>query len=416
MTEGLIVFSTFIVSVLLVDPFFAGGLTKAVFAKGLVYAFGFGSLGFHCLGRAATSPERFSAALREVAAAWWPLILLSLFVIAGSAYGRTVDGVKESFLNLGLGMLFLPLFALAVRSSDHPIATLKWLAAMFVLMALTSLPILLANIHDFHESIFLIVPLGAYLILAPRFSAWRIALGLTLIGLCLFSFKNTTFLLVLLSLFACAGVWLARVAKIKNRLAVVVGAIVVAPLSVLTLVAGGVAWARHRDSLPSGNIPYREEMYSIAWRAFIDSPAWGSAFTDASVVYFKLFQVAQSTQYLPTHSDLLDLLAHGGVIAVALWLLVAKRQFAIAWFAGRTLAAREPGVDLTRHRWLAVLALIQLGAIVTYAINPVMINPVYAYWMWGSAGVMWALHQEIVAPPLPVKATRYTLMQQPAPR
>ena len=279
-------------------------------------------------------------------------------------------------------------------------------------MALSSLPIMVANIHDFHESIFLIVPLGVYLIIAPQFSVWRTVVGLSLIGLCLFSFKNTTFLLVLLSLFACTGVWLARVSKLRDRLAVVVGTLVVVPLSVLALVAGFMAWSRHRDSLPSGNIPYREEMYAIAWRTFLESPVWGSAFTDASVVYFQLFQVAQSTQYLPTHSDVLDLLAHGGVIAVVLWLLVAKRQFAIAWFAGRTLAARQAGVDLTRIRWLAVLALMQLGAMLTYAINPVMINPVYAYWMWGSAGVMWALYQEIVATPLPVKTGRYALMQQ----
>ena len=174
----------------------------------------------------------------------------------------------------------------------------------------------------------------------------------------------------------------------------------------------GVAWWRYRELLPSGNVVYREEMYGIAWRAFLDSPLWGTAFTDASVVYFRLFQVATSTQYLPTHSDLLDLLAHGGVVAGALWLLFAWRQWVILWFAGRVLALRNQQGDLAPYRWLGVLALIQAGALITYAINPVMISPVYAYWIWGSAGVMWALHRELTAKRLPVKLTRQALTRQ----
>ena len=414
MTEGLIVFATFIAGLLLADPFFAGGLTKATFAKGVVYAFGFGALGFHCLARAAISPARFSAALREVWAAWWPLVLLSIFVTVGSVYARAVGDIKESFLNVGLGMLFLPLFALAVRSSDHALALMKWLAAMFILMALTALPILVSGLRIYHELMFLFAPIGTYLILAPKFSVWRAALGLALIGVCLFSFKNTTFLLVLLSLFACMGVWLARVMRIKNRLAVVVGALVVVPVSLVGIFFAAITWASYRDSLPPGNVAYRLEMYEIAWRKFLESPVWGSGFTDSSVVYFQLYRVLQDTQYLPTHSDPLDLLANGGLIAAMLWLLVVKRQFVIAWFAGRELAARPIGVDLTRHRWLAVLGLMQVGAVITCSFNPILISPVYAYWIWGSAGVMWALYQDIVAPPLPVKLTRYALTQQTA--
>ncbi len=416
MTEGLIVFATFIAGLLLADPFYAGGLTKATFAKAVVYAFGFGTLGFHCLARAAISPERFWAAWREVWAAWWPLVLLSIFVIVGSVYARAVDDIQESFLNVGLGMLFLPLFALSVRSSDQPLAFMKWLAAMFILMALTALPILVSGVRIYHELMFLFAPIGTYLILAPRFSGWRMVLGLTLIGVCLLSFKNTTFLLVLLSLFVCIGVWLARITRIKNRLAVVVGALFVVPVSLVGFFIASVAWTRHRDTLPSGNVPYRLEMYEIAWNKFLASPVWGSGFTDPSVIYFQLFKVEQATQYLPTHSDPLDLLAHGGLIAAALWLLVVKRQFVIAWFAGRELAARPNGVDLTRHRWLAMLAIMQIGAVITSAFNPIMISPVYAFWMWGSAGVMWALYQDIVAPPLPVKLTRFSLLQQGAPQ
>jgi hypothetical protein len=413
MTEILILFSTGISALLLVDPFYSGGLTKVGFAKGLVFFLGFGSLLFHCFGRAVVAPERFAAAAREVLAAWWPLLLLSVFICSGSIYARAVSDVRESFLNVGLGMLFLPLFALAIRSSDRPMLPMKWLAAIYVAVVLGTLPILVAGIHDFHESIFIVIPIGTYWVCAPRFSLWRAVLGLALIGACLFSFKNTTFLLVTLSLSACVLVWLCRLSRIRDRLAVVVAAMVIVPALIAAAGAVGYAWWQHREVLPSGNLEYRTEMYGIAWRTFLDSPVWGTAFTDASVVYFRLFQVQTHTQYLPTHSDLLDLLAHGGVLAALLWLLVAWRLLTIAWFSGRALATPDPKADLRPFQWLGVLALIQIGAVVTYAINPVMISPVYAFWTWGSGGVLWALYRELAGPALPGKLTRQADIPRP---
>jgi hypothetical protein len=412
MTEGFIVFVTSLVALVLVDPFYGGGMTKAGLAKIIVLIFAFSALLFHCFGRAVVSPQRFSAACREMLADWWPLLLLGSFVTGGSIYARAVDDIRESFLNVGLGMLFLPLLAVAVRSAEKPMLFMKWLAAVFILTALGSYPILALGLHDFHESIFIIVPLGVYLICGRSFSPWRSVIGLALIGGCVLSVKNTTFVLVLVTLLYCLALWAVRFFRYGNPLAHAMGVLASAPLLLAGAGALGYAWWKHREVLPSGNVEYRAEMYAIAWRTFRDSPIWGTAFTDPSVVFFTLFRVASSTQFLPTHSDLLDLLAHGGLIAAVLWLLVMWRVQVIGWSATLTLVRRPEDVDLRPYQWLAVLFLVQVGGLITCAINPVWISPVYAFWYWGSGGVMWALYKETTGPKLPVKQTHQAMLRK----
>lgn len=412
MTESFIVLASVFGSFFLVDPIFNGALTKFALAKATILILGWGSLLFHLLGRAVVSPQRFSVAMGEVLRAWWPALLLAAFVLGGSAYARVVDRVQESFLALGLGLLFGPMFALAVRTSDHPFTLMKSLLGVYVLTVLAMLGLLFARDHVFHEAIFVAVPAGAYFILARDFRWWRCLLGLVLIGACLFSFKNTTFLLVLASLLACLLVWLLRTLRGNNPIAVALGVLVIVPLGLLACAAMGYAWWQNRELLPSGNVEYRTEMYNIAWRQFTSSPIWGTAFTDASVVYFSLFKVDLGTQYLPTHSDVLDLLAHGGLIGFTLWLLLVWLVLRLGWSTLRVLVQREEGVDLRPWQYMGVLTMIQIGAVITYVINPILISPVHAFWVWGTAGVMWALHRELTAPALPMPLTRRALLHQ----
>ena len=128
MTETIIVLATTFAGFLLIDPFFGGALTKATIAKWPLIALGFGSLAFHLVGRALTDPRRLRLAISEVLHDWWPIIVLAFFITAGSAYARFADSIRESFLGMGLGMFFLPLMAVAVRSSRHPVGFMQGLA------------------------------------------------------------------------------------------------------------------------------------------------------------------------------------------------------------------------------------------------------------------------------------------------
>lgn len=405
MTESLIVLATAIAGLLLADPFFAGALTKAAAGKFLLLAFGMGSLSFQIAGRALTAPGRVRTVVGEVVAVWWPAIVLALWILAGSAYARLADGIKESFLGMGLGILFLPLMAIAIRSSAHTVGLLKALAAVYGLLVVGMLIVLLSGYHVFHEEVFVAMPVGAYLLCSRRLRLWQAVLGLAWIAACVYSFKNTTFLLALTTLSGCLLVWAIRGLHKRDPLTVLTGSyfgILLFAGAVTALVLG---WMHYRSLLPSGNVEYRTEMYGIAWHRFLDSPLWGTGFTDSSVNYFKLYHVATAVQNLPTHSDVLDLLSHGGLIAIALWLSILWRVLVIGWDAAWHVAVGDPDDNPLGWRWLFLLVLIQVGAVVTYAVNPPLINPVHGFWIWGGMAVMWVLHRVLVERTAPAPRT-----------
>ncbi|HLL19959.1 MAG TPA: O-antigen ligase family protein [Rubrivivax sp.] len=397
MTEGLIAVALAIAGLTLITLQDAGA-----FIKGVVWGFTLLVLLLHIAGRAVTAPERLRAAIAEVVHDWWPVMGLAIFILAGSFVARFADDIRETFLGFGIGMLFLPLVAVAVRSSARPLVFLKLLAFVYVCTVLGMLALLGAGRGPFHEEIFVGVPLGAYFLSIRPLRPGHALLGLALIGACLLSVKNTTFLLVLTTLTACTIVWIARVASGRDQLRAVTG-IYFALLTLVGLIVALVAaYFQYKSQLPSGSPEYRIEMYGIAWRRFLDSPLWGSAFTDSAVTYFELYRVAVATQHLPTHSDVLDILAHGGIVGFLLWGLTAWRLMAIGWDSLRVVAAGSVSgqasgatADMRAWRWLFVASLVQVGAIVTYAFNPLLHRPSHGVVIWGVAGVMWALHRHL---------------------
>ena len=393
MTEIFIVLATGIAAFLFVDPFFNGALVISTLAKTTVLITCVGSLSFHLLGRSVVEPQRLVPAFKDMVSDWWAALLLCAFIVVGSVYAIYADKIKESFLGMGLGLLFLPLVGLAVASSQQPLRMIKAFGVIHVLTALTMLGFLFSTDHLFHESIFVAVPIGAYFLCSNRLRAWQLLLGLALVAACAFSVKNTTFLMILSTLVLCLLVWMVRVGRRKQAFASVVlfyfGFLVLAA----ALAALLSTWLNYKSDLPSGNVEYRIEMYGIAWRRFLDSPVWGTLFTDSSVNYFTLYRVAQITQNLPTHSDILDILSHGGIVGILLWTLVVWRVFAIGWSAFQVLTKVAADQDVRAWRWLFVLFLVQVNAIITYAVNPPLINPVAGYWVWGGTGLMWALHR-----------------------
>ena len=395
MTEILILLATLVASLLLIDPFFGGALVNTPFAKGVVLVLCVGTLSFHLLGRAVTAPDRLGKAIRDMVAQWWPLLLLGAFILAGSAYAIFASDIKESFLGMGLGMLFLPLMGLAVACSAHPMRLVKGLAALHVLMFLTMVGFLIATDKVFHERMFLAVPLGVYFLMAREGRLWQWPLGLALVAVCAMSFKNTTFLMILATLAACGLVWFIQVVRRYQRLTALL-LVYAGIISIVAIVAGLIyAWVQYNSKLPSGNTIYRFEMYDIAWQRFLDSPVWGTLFAEATVNYFTVFRVAQGTQNLPTHSDILDIMAHGGMIGLLLWGMVVWRMMSIVWLTIRRLTEANSERDLRPWRWLFVLGLMQVTAVITYAVNPPLINPVVGFWIWGGMGVMWALHRHL---------------------
>ena len=405
MSEILIVIGMALSGLFLTDPFYGGGLTKSGLAKGVVLVFVGGPLLLHYVNRLFADAAGWRRSLGAVTAAWWPVMVLALLITAGSVYARQANKINETFLNMGLGMFFLPLFALAVDSSARKALFLRGLLVVYLLTALSMFGVAAARFHVLHEQIFWAVPVGMYFLAAHRVSPVKVVAGLALTGLSLLAFKNTTFLLVLMCLAAWVVFLLLRMKAQPDRLKALV-TIYFSALAVLALaVAGAVGWWLIRDTLPHGNASYRLEMYGIALRRFLASPVWGSLFTESSVNYFGLYKIPTAeSQYLPTHSDILDILAHGGLTATALWLATVWRILGIAASAFSVVVRGETGSQDCGWRWLLVLGLVQVGAVVTYAVNPPLIRLVDGLWIWGGAGVLWALQRHLAAATKPVAA------------
>ena len=111
----------------------------------------------------------------------------------------------------------------------------------------------------------------------------------------------------------------------------------------------------------------------------MSSPIWGTLFAESAVVFFGKFDVATSTQYLPTHSDPLDIMAHGGLIALTLWLMaivpVLWRAFKMASLYGSQLAWSDEWV----HQSFLLMA---FTALLVCLFNPIYNVPNLATANW----------------------------------
>lgn len=183
----------------------------------------------------------------------------------------------------------------------------------------------------------------------------------------------------------------------------------------ITFVAGLVGAysllrAKNRDYIPTGNTEFRMYTYERAWQKFLDSPVWGDAFTGPASERFELYETGLAHNILPTHSDLLDILAHGGLVAFALFvwahvrvILAANRFVLRSPLAARNPASRAgetaddtgtvgPQRDevgrISRHivAMTHTLVCMALLGIVTVAFNPLLVNPVRALLIWNQFG------------------------------
>jgi O-antigen ligase len=333
--------------------------------------------------------------VRQVLSRWYPLIILALFIIAGSIYGSKVEHHKSTFLNFGLGMLFLPTVAIAISCSENKLGLLKWLGVVYVLMVLTILIEMPITKATHHEEIFVAVPLGLYFLSAVKPKFWEILIGLALVGVCGFSVKNTTFIMMVAVLMLATFLWIFRFMRMRDKLKATFVSLLAMVLSGGLVAAAALVWYKYKDKLPHGNTEYRAEMYRIAWGKFIKSPIWGNGFTGETVSYFGLYKVDMATSYLPTHSDIIDIMANGGAIGLFLWFVAVMNVLFFLVTAFSKLSKRTSLLHEERWRWLFVAATYSLCAVITYAVNPPLINPVHGYWIWGGLGVTWVLWHDL---------------------
>ena len=327
----------------------------------------------------------------------WPLLLLAGTIVAGGLYARFQHGEQNSFLTVGLYMLtVLPVSALLLlrSASVKAILTIYFTSLTLLLVAVlvTGMVAFQRAEELYHELEFLIIPLALVFVLRAATSGQRCVALVACVGAAYVIHKNTAYLVALLTLgYLCTTVWLPAAAERsrpgKTMAPYMLIATLFLALAAVAVLAVTYVVQNRADFLPTGNPEFRLHTYAIAWNRFLASPLWGSLFSESASNRFTLFRVGASTQVLPTHSDTLDILANGGVASLALLLYGACRLAVFAW---RNLLAPR----FATGAWWAyghTLACMSLAALVTCSLNPILLQPGKAFFVWVNAGWLLAL-------------------------
>ena len=318
----------------------------------------------------------------------WPFVLLSALIVAGSTYARLLKGETNIFLVSGLYMCLVPLSATMLLHTRDPQAIMR---TYFWILLILAIYMTLAMIPDraiYHEREFLVMPIAVFFILGPFKPATR-WFGFTFfISFSPFVFeKNTAYLIALLSLlYLLVFVWLPRL-KAYSWLgrSMAVYLLFTASCAGITLITFIVL--QRETYLPTGNPEYRLYTYGIAWEKFVESPLVGNFFTEPAVMKFPLYEIGLSNNILPSHSDILDVLANGGLLAFALLLLGTCQ---IGFLAYRHLLRPR----FLGQQWSAyghMLACMSIAGIVAYSFNPVMLQPGRSFLLWTNLGFLLGL-------------------------
>lgn len=378
---------------LLIDPFYTGyGAFRVTRDLGpLKYTamvFGAGALSFSLLGMVIKNPRAKQPPWRESLAHAWPILLFGLMVLVGSLIARNYFDIKETFLQLAIGILGFPLAVILFWSvGDRMLVARRFMQALLLVLPVVIGWVAVKRVEGgqaFHTEIFLFVPLAVYFFLSLkwRWLAWCILLSTIALGIA--SHKNTAYLVLLVTLLHLLLIGIARrpaEARSLRRAFVVYGLFVV-------LLAGIAAVSfvllNREEYLPSGNVEARTITYTAAINRFLDSPLYGTGFMDTSLVQLFGLKVLGSDT-LVTHSDMLDILSHGGLLGAALFLFGVYRVFF------RAVAVLRSRVDDDVKSMIHGLSVIVVCGLVTASFNSPLITLTIAVLFWFAFGLLAAV-------------------------
>ena len=342
------------------------------------------------VGRRLASPLESGRHVTAPLRAAWPIFALAMLIVAGSLYARVFLDIQSTFLNVGLYMLLTFVAAVMVMQTEDAEALLRPYFRLVVVAAGIMSLALIINYgvrQVYHEEIFLVIPVAALYFARNQRGFFGWLCFLFFLSMAWFSHKYTSYLIgaltvVYLALFVALPRLSSQPKLYRMTLAYwfFILAFFAAALIAYVAIQGTVR-------LPTGNPEYRLHTYAMAWERFVDSPLWGTLFAAESVEKFTLYSIGISSNMLPTHSDILDLLANGGLLATGLWIL---GLVAVVRISFRNLLHPE----FVREAWAPyshALAVISFAGVFTYAFNPILLQPSIAYLLWTNLGLLLGL-------------------------
>ena len=316
-----------------------------------------------------------------------PITMLAGWIIAGSLYARYADGILQTFLTVGLYMLVVPGAALFIISSSARWRVVDvYMRALSVAAAFMIVRMLAEHVASggvYHELEFLVVPVGVFHALRPRSSnRWKVPLAAFYLLGGLTFLKLTGFLALGVAL---VYLWIvdwrfqfAEDANFRRRATCCMVVVVIAGA-----LAAAVIVHLQGTVMPGGNLKYRLTTYQSAITRFIESPLFGASFNASATAQFTGFTIKAANGNLPTHSDVLDLAANGGVLALGLLIFAYARIFR---YAKRTIFSTRVKDDMVAAAH--AFACMTVTGVVVYAFNPILLQPDRALLMWGAVGLL----------------------------
>jgi hypothetical protein len=388
MTDHLIVLALMLATFWVLDPFRVS-LDRITGVKHFPFFVLMGTLVLSAVGSRLFPRAANPVTWKEIRSVFWPIGLFILVVLAGSFFARFKLGIVNTFLNMGLLMLVIPLMARLVGSLAQPA---RWCRNYFIAVGLVAAWTgVLEWIHFgkgsyIHGAEFIVIPVLVYLWFARIPMALKIPAVLLFASFGIACHKNTGYLVLLFSLCYCVF-W-----SLRTRYSIVADPLVRERYLAVWLYAGLgllvllVAFFLAREYVAaSGNLEYRMHTYEKALTKFLASPIYGNAFSGPSTEKFELFDVMTSiTNVLPTHSDPLDILANGGAVFSLLFMygiIKLTRVLVVATDAAPNSTARDCLPAL--HACAAVF----LSGLITMTFNPVMTQPNCALTLWTTTGI-----------------------------
>lgn len=318
--------------------------------------------------------------LAGIFAVTWSLVLMACLVTTGSLVARQALGVVETFLALGVYLLLLPIFAaVPARHVD----AVPWAKAVVVLWIGAGLAGLIGETARFtgqggllHEIEFIVASAFFLMFYVVRSVPIKVIALLLMVVAAALNQKLTGYILTIAALlYMLVGWGWARTGpRARGFYISLAGMFVVAVVCALAL-----GYFEFRAVLPTGNPEVRLQQYELAIRQFVASPIWGSAYLEGSG---EVFVENTRAMNIPTHSDLLDMLKHGGVIAFGLF-------FWAYWLIFRVLS-RAIAVSRQHHllhAFFTGVRFFQFGALVTFSLNPLLLKGPFQIVICSSLGL-----------------------------
>ena len=309
-----------------------------------------------------------------------------MITIGGASTSYVTGDTADSFLRLALSALsYIPIRMLAsvpedldwfMRKLTWPVITIGLLmsAQLFYWQIVGPFLTQRSGInHIFHEEVFLIgvATIVAAIGLVDR-PILRVIVIATLILGQFFTFKITGFLTAIATVGILLLIPIHWVSQTQNR------SVVVRFLSMIYVLIGVGVFLTFLpmivDHLPSGSLSVRLYTYAIRWQEFLDAPIFGAGFYGSPLV-----SVQRQNLIIPSHSDLLDLLAFGGTVGTLAFLLPAL-SIVFSIFRLRHMTSERLAAFFGYS--LVVMLLIVM------AFNPVWLQPKMGGFLWMGFAIM----------------------------